>query len=166
VQTIILRKFNFDCMKKTTAADAPNVIYRNGAITDPDCKADYERRLAAMRKDQPTLAILAYFMREETSHLGPSRADFLKTCVDRSGWIELTMLPLLILLLQQKEISSQTAESYVSAQIALIEAGMNEPLREKNRDKMMAHYLDTYRHMFDDAGRFKPIFAEQSKPAA
>jgi Fe-S-cluster containining protein len=156
MQDIILRDFGLDCVTETQAPDAANVIYRDGRITDASCKADYDRRLAVMQKDKSPLATLSYFMSEKPSALAPARADFMQT-VDRGGWVETTMLPLLLVLLKNEEITRQVAGNYLHSQIALIDTGISAALErhhhnERGRTEMMRKYVTSYRKCFDDKG--------------
>ena len=158
-QGIMLRHFGYDCMTTTEAPEAANVIFRDGAITDPACRDDYNRRLAAMKKDQKTLAIAGYFLTDEASWFAPSRAQFMSTA-DRGGWIETAMAALIYILLKNREITQQTAESYLHAQVTLIEAQIAAALQRRNsserdRTRMMRDYLVPYRKMPDDDGKLK-----------
>jgi hypothetical protein len=172
MQGAVLRDFSHDCMTKTEAPDAANVIYRNGRITGAACKDDYDRRLAAMRKDQSTLTRLSYFILDEPTEFGPSKAEFMMT-IRNGGWIETPMMPLLFVLLRNKEISPQDAENYLHTQITLIEAGMDagsQPARRPhNRASTMRDYLAMYSKLLDERGKLKPpgvLWFEQAKPAA
>jgi Fe-S-cluster containining protein len=156
MQDIILRNFGLDCVTKTQAPDAANVIYRDGRITDASCKADYDRRLAVMQKDKSALATLSYFMSEKPSALAPAMPDFMQT-VDRGGWIETSMLPLLLVLLKNEEITRQVAGNYLHSQIALIDTGISAARErhhhnERGRTEMMRKYVTSYRKCFDDKG--------------
>jgi len=170
MQGIVLRDFGHDCMTKTPAPDAAaNVIYRNGQIADSSCKADYERRLAVMQKDQPTIGPLCYFVDNEQSPLAPTKAQLLN-CANSGSWIEMSMFGLLIVLLNSRKISPQIAESYLHSQIRLIEASIADALErrrhnERERTALMREYLAAYRNLLDDAGNLKPGL-QQIKPAA
>ncbi len=174
-QTVVLRDFAkaHDCMSKTTAAAAANVIYRNGKITDAGCKADYDRRLAVMQKDQPIIGPLCYFVkpREEgsASHIAPTHEELLQ-CANTGAWLETSMLGLLFVLLNSRDITLQKAESYLHSQIRLIEASIADALErrrsnERERVTILRQYLKFYRPLLDDAGNIKPDI-QQIKPAA
>lgn len=66
-----------------------------------------------MQTDPPTLGNHSYSISDE-SHLAPTVAEFMKV-VDTGGWIETSMMPLLLVILKKNEISRQTAATPRSA---------------------------------------------------
>lgn len=150
LQAIVLRKFTHDCMTTTKEPDAHNVIFRDGCITDPSYKADYDRRLADMRKERDTLKALSYFISEKGGFC-PSIEEFTRT-VEKQGWIETAMTPLVFVLLKEKQINPAIAESYLRAQIVLIEPQIDAALERRNSDErprtaMMRDYLAQYNNI-------------------
>ena len=109
-----------------------------------------------MQKDKSAPATLSYFMGEKPSALAPAKADFMQT-VDRGGWIETSMLPLLLVLLKNEEITRQVTGNYLHSQIALIDTEISAALErhhhnERGRTEMMRKYVTNYRKCFDDEG--------------
>jgi hypothetical protein len=162
LQGIPLRDFEkqHNCMSKVEA-DAANVIYRDGRITDASYKDDYDRRLAVMQKDRETLAVLYYLLGDDDKPraLAPTLADFM-TVVDSGGWAETSMVPLLFVLLKNKDITPAAAERYIHSQIRIIGSEIEAALQrrdssERGRTALMRSYLAAYRTMLDDTGKLE-----------
>ena len=99
-------------MTRADASDGENLVFHERRITDATCKEDYERRRAAMKKDKATLAFLMTFV-ERDSTVGPSM-EMLMNAVNKGGWAETSMTPLLLTLLVQKDITRETTERYLN----------------------------------------------------
>lgn len=155
LQAIVLRRFAraHECMKPTAQPDGTDVIFRDGRITDPSAKADYERRLAAMRKERDVFKILSSFIPKSNGTLSPTAEQFTRT-VEKKGWIETAMSSLLFVLLNDKQITPAIAESYLRAQVALIEPQIAAALErrrsaDRERTATMRLYLAEYARILE-----------------
>jgi Fe-S-cluster containining protein len=153
MQWFVLRKFKFDCMKEIKETAGENLIFSGGKITDAGYKDDYGKRLSAMERDMPTLAAVAQLIEEKPSALAPSFDQFL-AATDRGRFLETSMLPLLVILIQGSEEDKRRVLGYLVAQERLISAAIDNALRERNkshreRTAMMRDYLKIYTRMLE-----------------
>jgi Fe-S-cluster containining protein len=148
MQDFVLREFQFDCMNEIEGNGGENLIFSGGKITDAAYKDDYGKRLSAMERDMPTLSAVAQLIEEEQSAVAPSFDHFLDVTGD-GGFIETSMLPLLLVLAFQSEENKGRVLGYIAAQERLINAGIENALRERNkshreRTATMRGYLKVY----------------------
>jgi Fe-S-cluster containining protein len=140
----------FGCMTRTGDAAAENVIFDGGRITDARYKADYQRRLDAMKRDSAALFRLVFLLGkgEEPGRLDlPSLHDFLEF-TERGDWMETSMAPLLVFftLLQ---LTAARVREFITAQERLITAGIENAMRRRikshrERTERMRRYLTEY----------------------
>jgi Fe-S-cluster containining protein len=148
MQGWVLGKFDHDCMKETGENSGEDLIFSSGGITDANFRDDYGRRLSAMERDMPALTRVARLMGEEQTVFTPSLAEFLDA-TDKGGFIETSMLPLLIVLVQRNQAEKRRALEYLVAQERLISAAIENALLERNkshreRTAIMRIYLENY----------------------
>jgi Fe-S-cluster containining protein len=148
LQWFVLRDFKFDCMKEIKENTGENLIFSGGKITDAAYKDDYGKRLSTMERDTPTMAVVAHLIKKQPGALAPSFDEFLGV-TDRGGFVETSMLPLLAALLQQSEENKGRVLGYLAAQERLINTGIKNALRERNKNHRertvaMRGYLKVY----------------------
>lgn len=140
-----------DCMVETDNDAAENLIFSEARITDPTCKADYDRRFAALQRDARLTNTLLDFMREDKPErlFGVPRLSEFISIPGRGATIETSMLPLLAVIVICDPQQTRKALDYLAAQLRLIRPAIDKAIRERkssyrDRTRIMRGYLADY----------------------